>query len=134
MIDAKTWCAALLGVSLGGGAVHTAHTVKSKRPAAVRSVKHVARPARPAPANPIVFDCPPAPWSDAMSGPVGSLSQSSSLSAGAGVYALSPGVGGGWSHRSPVVTPPTSPIPEPGAWAMLVAGFGLVGLSMRRGK
>lgn len=44
-------------------------------------------------------------------------------------------VGGGgrllvWQPGSP--PPPPPPIPEPGTWALLIAGFGLVGSALRR--
>lgn len=32
----------------------------------------------------------------------------------------------------PTVTPPTSPVPEPASWAMMILGFGVVGLMARR--
>jgi hypothetical protein len=33
---------------------------------------------------------------------------------------------------SAIVTDPTSGVPEPSSWAMMVGGFGLIGTAMRR--
>ncbi|MFA5580533.1 MAG: PEPxxWA-CTERM sorting domain-containing protein [Paracoccaceae bacterium] len=41
-------------------------------------------------------------------------------------------VEGGW-FRTPMNQPPTLPaVPEPDAWAMMITGFGLIGLACRR--
>lgn len=37
-----------------------------------------------------------------------------------------------WALREGDVLPPTGGVPEPASWAMLIAGFGLVGASQRR--
>lgn len=42
-----------------------------------------------------------------------------------------PGVPDGPPVTPPVVTPPVAGVPEPGTWALLVAGFGIVGGRMR---
>ncbi len=40
-----------------------------------------------------------------------------------------------WFDENLVVVPPVeSPVPEPATWAMMIAGFGLAGAFMRRGK
>lgn len=37
-----------------------------------------------------------------------------------------------WFNVNLEPVPPTSPVPEPATWAMMIAGFGLVGATMRR--
>ena len=52
-----------------------------------------------------------------------------------------PGGGGGCCGGPPTETPPTPPnvppppaLPEPGTWAMMLMGFGAMGVAMRRGR
>jgi hypothetical protein len=49
-------------------------------------------------------------------------------------YDFTQGIDGGLINvgSGPVVQPPTGAVPEPATWAMIIAGFGFVGASMRR--
>lgn len=49
---------------------------------------------------------------------------------------VTPGFKGHWDFAGGVVTldGKVVPVPEPGAWALLIAGFGLVGAALRRGR
>ena len=54
---------------------------------------------------------------------------------GIGQVIAPPGDGGGIVHlptSEPKEVPPTSAVPEPGTWAMMLTGFGLIGWRLRR--
>ncbi len=139
MLTTKTICTLLLGAGLGAGGVTVTHKVTDapKRVSAKVQGKRVAKTApasgahRAVPASPSILDCPaPAPslgpgvWAS-----VPALADPPRLSAeGPPSW---PGGGGGILPPSPP-TPSPPAVPEPGAWAMLVAGFGLVAVSLRR--
>lgn len=42
------------------------------------------------------------------------------------------GPGGSEVSNLPALVEPTATVPEPGTWAMLIAGFGFVGAALRR--
>ncbi len=125
-------CALLLGGAVAGSygtvAVQKAKApvakVKGKPRASPASRPRVVRP-EPAPlaASPIL-DCPlPAPSFDA------NLDYRLEPTWSAPFPVATPTGGGVW-WGSP--TPPTSTVPAPDVWVMLVAGFGLVGASLRK--
>lgn len=131
------WCAAVLGAGTVG--YHAppvvkkakAYVAKAKgepgKAAAPRAVVDRA-PVRPA-APTVILDCP-MPSVPAIDGSL--------------EYRLEPAWSQPWPHGSYAVAqppigggsgffPPVAPrVPEPGAWVMLIAGFGLVGLSLRK--
>lgn len=141
MMGTKEICAILLAGSMGAGSVVAVQKVKtvSAKAAAKPKGGQSARAPRPraierttpGPAAPRILDCP-----------VGSP-----FSAEPNPFVLPdlmpPGFGGnivgapfapvvwGGGGLAPV-TPPPPMIAEPGAWAMMIAGFGFVGLSLRR--
>lgn len=132
----REFCIALLGGAVGvTGTVGTTHVVKPKKAV----VKHVKKPARQAPPPaPVIPDCPtPSISMGAMSVPGGAY-QLGEISDGLGIirqsfagpildYFVVPGPG-----EVPLGPPPGATVPEPATWAMLIAGFGMIGLSARR--
>lgn len=53
--------------------------------------------------------------------------------AGLGLLPVIPAVIGGGGGGSPVaVTPPAPAVPEPGTWLMMIVGFGMLGMALRR--
>lgn len=70
--------------------------------------------------------------------PMASLSSPSmtGVAGGGGGLFLPPFTGGGGSGGSELPNPGglTPGVPEPAAWAMMVSGFGLVGVAMRRSR
>lgn len=149
MIAVKEICALLLAGSMGAGSVVA---VQQARPAVkrVKAAKPVPKPrlaqaTRPAHTSALA-DCPTVA---ALSGGVPQLSaippfETSGMGAftggGASASASLPGGGlgippvlGGGSGGGQILPPGPAPaVPEPAAWAMMVSGFGLIGLAMRR--
>ncbi len=146
MIGTKELCAILLAGSMGAGSVVAVQKVKpisakaKTRPRVERAVagpsrSRVGRVETPQPPAPRILDCP-------AGSPVAAepnqfvLPNSPTQEFGGNIPGVSPVPpvvwGGGGGHRPP---PPSFPaVPEPGAWVMMIAGFGFVGLACRRRK
>lgn len=138
-------CALLLGGATAGSLTTIAVV---ERPAVVKAKPKPAKKKPVRPATPrrhaiklppkgavVILDCPTPSTQTALPNEFPSLtppeSDGSQPSPGWWPPSVMPPTGGGpWIFPGvPDVSIP--PIPEPTAWAMLVAGFGLVGLSMR---
>lgn len=144
MIGTKELCALLLGTSLGvGGTVAVKHKVSPKPPATAKAkgerVRTASRPrvVRPEPARPAphILDCP-ITGSPFAAVPVPGLTVPAPLPP-LGAVVWSPFLQTGGAAIAPnQPAPPTSPpaVPEPDAWLVWIAGFGLVGLSLRTRK
>lgn len=132
----REWCIALLAGAVAGGGGTIA--VQQTRPAVERkAAKPAPKTARPAaktsaalPARaPVIFDCP-MPSAALSPAGIGAIA-STSFPATAGFPPLSGGLWDGGGVFLPLPTPPPS-VPEPAQWALLVTGFGLIGLALRR--
>lgn len=151
MVGAKEICALLLAGGMGAGSVVAVQQVKSPvaKQRAAKPAKHkLSSPARAA-ASPLK-DCPSyATTLGGVPGPLAPLAVLEPTEIGfqtpvapetgappmGGGFVLPPGGGGGGGTMFPPSPPiPISPggVPQPAAWAMMVTGFGLVGLSLRR--
>ena len=152
MLTTKTICTLLLGgAALGvGGTVavqkHSSPKREVGRPAEVKGKPGVrplsgangARPGQPRqpPASPPrILDCPapsPSLGPGAWAPPVASAPSLPPADAmpWRPLPPFGPPGGGGGIAPPPPGFPPA--VPEPGTWATLLAGFGLVGLSLRR--
>jgi hypothetical protein len=137
-------CIALFGVSLGVGGTVGVTTVKQKAvarqeaaaPAKPRAVSrnHRAPEKVAAPACPIapqrILDCP-APAPSLGNGTEGfdlvQLTPQAPPGGPSNPFTPWPGGGGG----GVIISPPPG-VPAPKAWVMMIAGWGLVGLSLRR--
>lgn len=139
VLGTRELCALLLAGGMGATSVVAVQKTKpavakaSAKPKGER-VRTASRPrvARPEPAAPApILDCPlvGSPFS-AEPNPL-ALPALPPVDLGGGTWAQPPGV---WGGGSALPSPPTSlpVVPEPGRWAMLLSGFGLVGLSLRR--
>lgn len=140
MIGTKELCALLLGTSLGvGGTVAVKHKQHSPR----KEVSKAKQPGKRASnSSPVVRQPAPRPAATLLDCPL----PAPSLGGQGFTFPAPPSPFGavGWGSPQPGPvwispnnhTGPTFPpaIPEPDAWAMLVAGFGLVGLACRRRK
>lgn len=143
----KEFCTLLLAGGIGAGSVVGVQAVKAPTQREARAPKAKPKPrpavARPKPKLP---DCPVivAPLGagllpDLAQGPLGRpLAQPlprpgelPGLTGPATVPTLPP-VSVPTTVRPLPVPPVTGAIPEPGTWAMMVAGFGLIGLALRR--
>ncbi len=147
MIAVKEICALLIAGGLGAGGTLAVQQVK--KPAAVRKASKPAQysPVRHAPASAApraMNDCPaqvaglaepmqlaPIPPMDVAPGL--DISRTPlSMATGHGPGTSLPGdigTGGQNGGVTPIIIPG---VPEPYSWAMLVTGFGLIGLAMRR--
>ena len=137
----REFCIALLAGSVGvGGTVAVKHSPKPSATAKAKGERVVARAPtraariepRHAPA-PRILDCPiGSPF--ALEPVPGFTLPAPSLPLGA-VALGQPGAGGVWPAPNRH-TPPTFPpaVPDAPTWAQLVAGFGLIGLSLRTRK
>jgi hypothetical protein len=151
MVGAKEVCALLLAGGMGAGSVVAVQQVKSPvaKHRSAKPVKHkAASPQRAAPSS--IGDCPS--YATTLGGVPGPLAPLAVLEPGQiglpvpggpdvggapidGAFVLPPGGGGGGGLTFPPAPPiPVTPggVPQPAAWAMMVTGFGLVGLSLRR--
>lgn len=133
----------ICSTAIGVAAVPTYHKVTRHRspPAKVQTVKRSHAPAAstpvpareaPVPCAPALFVGPaiflPLPGFDAP--PALSLGQPPAP--GPGGYGVSVDDGAVWGGPG-IMPPPVPPaVPEPGAWALMVVGFGAVGVTMRR--
>lgn len=147
MVGLKEFCVLLLAGGVGAGSVVTVQKVAKPQVAAARP-KPRPKPARAAaPPRPALPDCPAtiAPLGVgslpefAQSFPQGLPSPlpvppEAGLRPGIGGGLVLPG-GGGGSGGVLLPPPPVGPaVPEPAAWAMMISGFGLVGLALRMGR
>lgn len=143
MIGTREICALLLGTSLGIGSTVAVQQAKPK-PSVARHLKQepvsLARAERPAKKSTVrshvgarILDCPAhgLPFS-AEPIPFTLLPPLTQADSGApGFSPLLPGVGGG--GIAPSLPPTPSPgVPEPAGWALMLGGFGLIGLACRR--
>lgn len=155
MVGLKEICAMLVAGSMGAGSVVAVQHAKPPQ-AKVKAKPAKAKPARPAP-RPVRQAAPPldCPTVSSLGGglaelgpiapmelaPTQGLSLSGQLAGaggGGGGMLLPPLVGGGAS--SPAAFPGlpaggdslVSGVPQPATWAMMVSGFGLIGLALRR--
>ncbi len=142
MIGMKEFCALLLAGGMGAGSVVT-----------VQQVKPGISKARAAPAKPKVqkavqrnvqtsqiTECPTiAPLGPGIGdlAPIQTAESAFRQALPGGVTGFSGGGGGGGGFGPTVQPDPVSPvpgIPQPDTWVMLVAGFGFLGLALRRRK
>jgi hypothetical protein len=151
MVGAKEICALLLAGGMGAGSVVAVQQAKSPvaKQRAAKPVKHkVSTPSQAAPSA--LRDCPS--YATMLGGAAGPLAPLAVLEPNElgllanpgptpgvlpvdGAFILPPGGGGGGGLTYPPAPPiPVTPggVPQPAAWAMMVTGFGLVGLSLRR--
>jgi hypothetical protein len=147
MLGTKEICALLLAGGLGAGSVVTVQQVRAPATDA-RAAKprpkpaQVAHRATPAPSGAALKECPAVgapvlapiltPPQDMPMGlqSLGSLPVAGAFGGGGG----SVGSGGGGTGNTSLVPDP-SPVPgvpDPATWVMLIAGFGFVGLALRR--
>ncbi|MFN3592404.1 MAG: PEPxxWA-CTERM sorting domain-containing protein [Thermaurantiacus sp.] len=144
----KEFCTLLLAGGMGAGSVVAVQEVKPRTQQVRPAPK--AKPAvkRPAPARPQqaaaarLDDCPIyAPLAGSVLANLGVPANpqiafgTTPIPGGAGGGApWGPGPGGGGSGIDPFPPGGGAPIPEPAAWAMMVSGFGLLGLALRQGR
>lgn len=142
MAGLKEICAMILAGGVGAGSVVAVQEAKP-RPRVERKAPAVKKAsARPAP-RPRIEDCPTlvAPLGGALvpgladAQPPPQLQPFPGTSPDSFTGLLPPAGGGGGSGGivTPLVPPPPSAglVPEPAAWAMMVSGFGLVGVALR---
>jgi len=145
MIGTKEICALLLSGAMGAttATVATKHVAKPKRAIHKPAPKRIAPKAlaRIVPQSQArILDCP----TPSLGGDLGAIAgltpaphwqpQAFSGSAAPGVTLLPGADGGGWIVTPPSIQPPTVPgaVPEPASWAMMIAGFGVIGMAARR--
>lgn len=150
MIGMKEICGLLLAGSMGAGSVVAVQKVKpvlsrpKPKPVAPKAHKTASRNIT----HQQILDCPVtvvalsplAPELGAIP-PLNTPPDTSHVAGwpgGGGIFIPPPiggGGGGGGGISKPDVNPnpPAPPIPEPASWAMMVTGFGLVGLALRKG-
>lgn len=162
MVGLKEICAMLVAGSMGAGSVVAVQQAKppqakvKAKPAKAKPARPAPRPVRHAPP----LDCPTVsslggglaelvPIAPMVSAPTASLSLSGQLAGvggggGGGGMLLPPLVGGGGGSSSAAFPGlPAGPdlaapdfavpgVPQPATWAMMVSGFGLIGLALRR--
>jgi hypothetical protein len=157
MLGLKEICSLFAAGGLGATSVVA---VQQVRPTARPAARHVVHRPQPRPAPPVAapsprleaLDCPPAvgalgaglaalPASAMAAGIVMPPSAGTGFPGGGGAPDMTgsgglfpPGGGPGWTGgggKQPGEQP-TAAVPEPASWAMMVSGFGLVGLALRR--
>lgn len=152
MVGVKEICALLLAGGMGAGSVVTVQQAKpaiskAKAKAPVRKAHKTASrnitrseirdcPAMAAPLGGGIADLAPLPaFENMVPGAQAPGSQTAFVPGGGGIEF--PGVigGGGGGGSTPAILPPTPApgVPQPASWAMMLTGFGLVGLAMRKG-
>lgn len=128
-MNLKDICALIAATSLGAGGTVAVQKATKPKPVKVRAAKaSEPAPRPPALPAPSLYDCP-TPSLDFM--PMGSIAESGSdLASQAPIHT---GHYNDWlPYRATVGAAPAPGVPEPGTWAMMIGGFGLVGLGMRR--
>jgi hypothetical protein len=150
MVGLKEICALLVAGSMGAGSVVAVQQAKAPqarvkaKPAKPKVFRPAPRPVSQAPS----IDCPTVsslggglaelgPIVPMEASPTTSLLPQNQLAGGGGGMSLPPGGGGGASPSSfpgapPVLESAVSGVPQPATWAMMVSGFGLIGLALRR--
>jgi hypothetical protein len=156
MVGVKELCALLLAGGVGAGSVvavdHAKAPVARAKPKSKPKVAHGARPAM-ASARPALGDCPSlaaplgaglvelSPVAEPASPPVTALLDQGGGPGGRtsddGGLQLPPVIGGGGAAPPAFPGGPNPPgtapgVPQPAAWAMMLTGFGLVGMALRR--
>lgn len=150
MVGVKEICALLLAGGIGAGSVVTVQQAKpaiskakAKAPKAHKTAsRNVTRtqvrdcPAMAAPLGGGIADLAPLPtFENLMQGAPAPGTQMAFVPDGGGIGI--PGVigGGGGGGSGPSILPPSPApgVPQPASWAMMLTGFGLVGLAMRKG-
>lgn len=155
MVGLKEICALLVAGSMGAGSVVAVQQAKAPqarvkaKPAKAKTYRPAPRPVSQAPA----LDCPTVsslggglaelnPIVPMEAAPTASLlmpGQLAGASGGGGGVPL-PSIVGGGGGSSPAAFPGEPPaletavsgVPQPASWAMMVSGFGLIGLALRR--
>lgn len=144
MMGLREICGLLLAGGVGAGSVVA---VQQAAPAVKRTAhKPVARPKAPKPvlrtatasaAPPAgMIDCAPAMPLGALgmeSGPGFSAIGGKTPFSGGGYGGGGPGGGDGGLGGGPTPVPAPG-VPEPASWGLMVSGFGLIGLAVRRGR
>lgn len=151
MVGMKEMCALLLAGGMGAGSVVAVQQAKPaiskpKKAGAPKAHKTASRnitrtqitdcPTLAAPLGGAIADLAPLPSFETYA--PGSAPPSSEVSYAPGAGIDIPGLiggGGGGGDSGPSILPPSPPsgVPQPASWAMMVTGFGLVGLAMRKG-
>ncbi len=149
MIGVKELCALLAAGGMGASGVVAVQQVKPARVqhAKAKPTPQIKRASAPRP-QARLGDCPItasslgggsianlAPITPFEQTPMASLSSPVAIGAAGnpGVFPAPPPFGGGGSGGSELPGGGFTPgVPEPAAWAMMVSGFGLVGVAMRR--
>lgn len=131
-------CAMIFGVSVGSVGTIGAQQVAAAK-AKPKAAKTKPRPAikKPAPApqrdRAAILDCPTPGLSAAPWGEPFTLSQPEATPLAPLGGVVPPSAPPSFSSRPPSAAPAAPPaVPEPVSWAMLVTGFGLVGLAFRK--
>lgn len=148
MVITKEFCMLLLAGGIGAGSVvgvQQATPVVQKAVAKKAPVAKSFKPASVAPAQAQINDCPslisPVGGSLADLMPMASLESRlpDAIGYGAGpATGFGPmlpgggGGGGGGGESGTAILPPVPSVPEPGSWAMMLGGFGLIGLALRK--
>lgn len=149
MVGMKEICALLLAGGMGAGSVVA---VQQAKPAVSKPKKASAPKAHKTASRNVtrteIQDCPtiaplgagiadlaPLPsFENFLPGEGPAISETAYTPGGGGIGFPGPIGGGGGSGGNPIFPPgPPSGVPQPASWAMMVAGFGLVGLAMRKG-
>lgn len=131
-------CAMIFGATVGSvgtiGAQQVA-AVKVKPKAAQPKARPTIKAPSPAPQRDraAILDCPTPGLAAPVWGETDTLSLWDATSAQTGGGVVPPSAPPPFSFRPPSAAPTPPPaVPEPESWAMLLAGFGLVGMSIRR--
>jgi len=134
-------CAMLFGGMIGSGSVMAVQKAKAVSPKVAHAPKaktgagnpgsKAVRAWNPAPASVTILDCPTpvigSPWGIEPYQPAGLTPPTPD--ALLPPHAVEQPGGGGVVLLPPSYSPA---VPEPGAWAMFIVGFGLVGMAMRK--
>ncbi|MFQ3666115.1 MAG: PEPxxWA-CTERM sorting domain-containing protein [Sphingomonadaceae bacterium] len=143
MVGLKEVCALILAGGVGAGSVVAVQQMNPP-PRAAKKAKPKPRPAAQAAApRAKIEDCPtPVPGGALVPEfpvlmPPGSGQPVGLGAPGGGIggpFQSAPGLVAGPIGRTPDLPapPPTGVVPEPAAWLMMVSGFGLIGLALRR--
>ena len=151
MVGVKEICALLLAGGVGAGSVVTVQQAKPaiskpKKASAPQAHKTASRnitrtevrdcPAMAAPLGGGIANLAPLPTFETMvPGTAAPGTETAFVPGGGGIEFPGSIGGGGGGGSGPSILPPGPPpgVPQPASWAMMVTGFGLVGLAMRKG-
>lgn len=138
-------CSLFVAGSLGAGSVVAVQKVRAPRPVHRSAPRPAAVAPRPLPPAPPLPECAPA----AAAPDIAALGAAAPFAAGGGLLGadlfsgsgpLAGGGGGGGSGGigggvGDTTQPrPLPAVPEPAGWAMMVSGFGLIGVALRKGR